>query len=152
MTSGPVPIGDPFLNKTRSCAVVGKKLGLCFAGTWKLLLQHPHDAGVKLLAPGAQQGAIGGVLYQRVLEGVLASGGVPRRNISSARTSCSKASSSSWLRHFGDGTDQLMGELPPERRCDLRHFSRRRQSIEPGQKRGLERRWDRQGTAGPVME
>ena len=46
LTSGPVPIGDPFLNKTRSRAVVGEQLGLCFAGTGKLLLQHPHDAGV----------------------------------------------------------------------------------------------------------
>ena len=70
-TSGPVPIGDPLLNKTRSCAVVGKKLGLCFACTGKLLLQHPHDAGVKLLAPAAQQGAVGGILYKRVLESVL---------------------------------------------------------------------------------
>jgi hypothetical protein len=48
-----VPIGDPFLNKTRSRAVVGKKLGLSFAGAGKLLLQHRHEAAFEAVMVAA---------------------------------------------------------------------------------------------------
>jgi hypothetical protein len=41
-----------------------------------------------------------------------------------------------------------VGKLTPERRCDLRDLSRWRQSIKPGQERGLERRWDRHLLSG----
>ena len=48
--------------------MVGEVFGLALDKIRELMLQHRRDAGVQLLASGAQQGAVGGVLHQRVLE------------------------------------------------------------------------------------
>jgi hypothetical protein len=101
-------------------------------------------APMQLLPSGTQQGAVGGVLHQRVLKGVR---GIRRRPAPEHQLGAYELFQSALqprLRHLGDGTDQLVGKLTPKRGCDLRNFSSGRQSIEPGQKRGLERRWDRQ--------
>ena len=105
---------------------------------------------MELLASAAQQGAVGGILHQRVLEGVL---GIRRRPAPEDQLGALQLLQriiQLLLRHSGDGADQLVGELPPERRADLRHLARRRQAIEPRQQRGLERRRDRQRQHGPV--
>jgi hypothetical protein len=56
---------------------------------------------MELLAPAAQQGAIGGVLHQGMLKGVCRIGGVPRRKINSALTSCPNQRVSEGLRRVG---------------------------------------------------
>jgi hypothetical protein len=48
--------------------MMGRNLGLALDEIGELLLQPCRDAGVHLLALCAQQGAVGGVLDQRVLE------------------------------------------------------------------------------------
>ena len=107
------------------------------------------DAGVELLPPAAQQGVISRVLHQRVLEGVLGvgRGAAPvdqlgadqlRQRVVELRR-----------RHPSHRADQLVRELPAERRPDLRHLAHRRQAVEPGQERGLQARRDRQ-RAAPV--
>jgi hypothetical protein len=46
--------------------------------------------------------------------------------------------SANWL----PSADQLMRELPAKRRSDLRHLTNRRQTIKPGQERGVQGRRD----------
>jgi hypothetical protein len=87
-------------------------------------------------------------LHQRVLKGVC---GIRRRPASEYQLRADELLQSDLQprrRHVGDSTDEFVGELTPERRCNLHHFSRGRQSIEPGQERGLERRRDRQMVSG----
>jgi hypothetical protein len=48
------------------------------------------------------------------------------------------------LRQGGYSADQLMRELPPKRRSDLRHLAHRRHPIEPRKEGGVERRRDGQ--------
>jgi len=48
--------------------MMGEQLGLSLDEISEMLLQYSRDARVQLLAPPAQQGAVGRVLHQRVLE------------------------------------------------------------------------------------
>jgi hypothetical protein len=51
--------------------VPGEKFGLGRDRVGEIGFEHGGDASVDLLTPAAQQRAVGGILYQRVLEGVL---------------------------------------------------------------------------------
>ena len=50
--------------------MVGQKFGLALDEIAKMLLQHPRDPGMQVLPPCAQQGTVGGILHERVLEQV----------------------------------------------------------------------------------
>ena len=52
-----------------------------------------------------------------------------------------------WVR--SDGGDQLVGELAPDRRTDLRDLLDRRKAIEPGHQQVAEGRRDRQAAGMP---
>jgi hypothetical protein len=54
----------PFSGNTR------QEFGLTLDEIGEMVLEHRRDAGLQLLAPGAQQGAVGRVLHQSVLEQV----------------------------------------------------------------------------------
>jgi hypothetical protein len=49
---------------------MGESFGLAFEEIGEMLFQRRRDARVQLLPPPAQQGGVGGVLHQRVLEQV----------------------------------------------------------------------------------
>src|SRR5262249_47781854 len=66
----PLPIGNGRRQYTGLCIVMRQQLGLCLAALGKAHLQHVRDALVILLAGTPQQGLIGGVLDQGVLEEV----------------------------------------------------------------------------------
>src|SRR5262249_4684223 len=56
------------LGRTRQ--VVSKQFGLALNEIGEMLLQHARDTSMQLLAPRAQQGAIGHILHKRMLEKV----------------------------------------------------------------------------------
>ena len=70
LPAGGEPIVDRLFRQTRFLAVVGEQRRLGRDDLREPGFEGRGDAGMKLPAPVAQQGAIGGVLHQRVLEGV----------------------------------------------------------------------------------
>ena len=64
------PLIDRALGIAGRSQMMGKQFGLALDEIGEILLQHRRDAGVQFLPSTAQQGAIGGVLHQRVLEQV----------------------------------------------------------------------------------
>ena len=98
------------------------------------------DAGVQLPAPVAQQGAVGGVLHQRVLEGVLRIGRCTAAVDQLGARQLRQGVVELPRRHRRHGADQLMRELAAERRPDLRHLAHQRRAVEPSQERRLQAR------------
>ena len=62
----------PLVHRARGIAggsqMMGQKFGLALDEIHEMLFQHRCDAGVQFLASGSQQGAVGSVLDQCVLE------------------------------------------------------------------------------------
>jgi hypothetical protein len=77
MPPGLEPVADRLLRQPGLRAVLGKRRGLGRRNLGKLLFKRRGDAGMQLLAPAAQQRTVGGVLHQRVLEGIFRIGGCP---------------------------------------------------------------------------
>ena len=129
--------------------MVGHELRLSGYDFRELALQRCRNAGMDLPASTAQHGAIGCVLHQRVLEGVLCIGrGAPLEDQFGAYE-LRQGPVHLVLRHGRDGADQLMRERPSEGRSDLRHLAHGCQAIEPCQERGLERGRDGKPRHGP---
>ena len=70
MLAGLQPLIDRALGIAGSSQMMGQQFGLALDEIGEMLLQHRRDPGVQFLPPCAQQGAVGGVLHQRVLEQV----------------------------------------------------------------------------------
>ena len=75
--------------------MMGQEFGLALDEIGEMLLQHRRDPSMQFLPPGAQQGAVGGVLHQRVLEEIGGGGTTPRQNNSPASASRSSPDRSS---------------------------------------------------------
>src|SRR5258706_6700556 len=69
---GMPPRFEPLINRSAGVACAGqmmrKQFRLALDEIGEILLQYRGDAGVQFLASRAQQGAVGGVLHQGVLE------------------------------------------------------------------------------------
>src|SRR5258705_8978493 len=65
-----VPILDCLFNEASHRTMLRHKLGLSRCNLGKLAFQRGHSASMQLLPSTAQQGAVRGVLHQRVLKGV----------------------------------------------------------------------------------
>ena len=90
---GFVAVRDRLLDATGLRTMVSQQLGLCFGGAAKPFLEHPHNPAVQLLALALEQGAVGCILHERVLEQV---SGVRRRTaLKWPKASCTR-SSPSW--------------------------------------------------------
>jgi hypothetical protein len=89
--AGQVPIRDGFVRARRLRQVPGEYFG---RDGHRTPFERVGDLGVQLLALGLEQGLVGGVLDEGVLERVVAAGGVPRRKTSFELTSRSRASPS----------------------------------------------------------
>ncbi len=105
----------------------------------KALLQCFRDAAVQPLPLAAQQGAIGDILHQRVLERVER---LWRRAPLEEQLRCDELLERTLERRpvqRRDGVEQLVGECPPDSGTDLRRlFSGRPQSIEARHQGGLQ--------------
>ena len=66
--AGLEPLTDRAFSVTGGGQMMGQEFGLAFDEIGEMLLQNGANAGVQFLASRAQQGAVGGVLHQRVLE------------------------------------------------------------------------------------
>src|ERR671922_2453505 len=66
----PLPVGNSLLYEPSLGIVMGQQLGLRLAALGKMCLQHLGNTLMVLLARAAQQGLVGGVLDQRMLEAV----------------------------------------------------------------------------------
>ena len=124
--------------------MVREKLGLCLRVLGKLLLQRLRDAGVELLAAGLEQRAVGGVLDQRVLEAVGRIGRGAAAEDQLGGDQLVERGLQLRLRPVGDRGEQRVGELAADRGADLRDLLHRREAVEAGQQRVVQRRRDRE--------
>jgi hypothetical protein len=67
-------IPNAFFDQTGFRAVVGKERRLSRHHIQEILLQGRSDFRVDLLTPSLEQGAVCGILHQRVLEGIFGIG------------------------------------------------------------------------------
>jgi len=145
---GPHPVGDGLLGLPSFRVVVGEKLGLLLRDLRRDLLQDGGALGVELLAPGAQQGAVGGFLDQRVLEHV---GGVVRRAALVDQLGAEQVAQCGVQRvalDRGQGREMRESELAPDHGAHLGQLLGGRMPVEPGQQRVVQRvrdgqRWQR---------
>ena len=86
----------------------------------KVGLDCRSNAGVKLLAPTAQQGAIRSILHQCVLETVLRIGWYPSSENQLGSQQLCECAVDLLLRHSRNRADHLMGERTAERGTNLR--------------------------------
>src|SRR6266478_1822825 len=107
----PLPIEDSPCAKTRFGAVVSQQFRLRLNGSWKPLLEGHGNPGMEVLPATAQQGAVSGVLYERMLEGVLGVGrsAAPIDKLGSHQLPQSLVQLS--RRHRRNGAEQLVREL-----------------------------------------
>ena len=68
--SGRDPVMYCALSRACLCEVMGEQLRLIVHDVCKRLLQHLRDLDMQLLAIGFEQRVVGGILHQRMLEGV----------------------------------------------------------------------------------
>ena len=124
--------------------MVCQQLGPGFGRMRKALLEHLADAGVQLLALGAQQAAIGGILEQRVLELV---GDLGHRAAAEQKLRLDQLGQRLLERHLAEGREgrqQLVAEHAPERRGQLGDLLHRRELVEARHQRIVQRGRDRQ--------
>ena len=76
MSAGLQPLIHGALGVAGGGQMMRQEFRLALDEIGEISFQHRRGAGVQFLAPAAQQGAVGGVLHQRVLEQI---GGVRRR-------------------------------------------------------------------------
>src|SRR5215472_13682388 len=70
LIASPTPVSDGLVVKTCFCAVAGKNFRMRCRDVGELAFDGRGDTGVELLASAPEQGAVRGILDQRVLEGV----------------------------------------------------------------------------------
>jgi hypothetical protein len=144
-------VGRGALGEPRARAVESEQLGLALRRLRGALLQHPHGAGVQLAAALAQQGGVGGVLHQRVLERVDRLGrlaAAPHEVGCAERVECG---AQRWLRRTRYPGDEIVGELAAENRARLRHLARRGEPVEAGHQRGLQAARHGELRKGPIQ-
>src|SRR5215468_10834180 len=77
LIASPTPVSDGLVVKTCFCAVAGENFGMRCRDVGELAFDGRGDSAVELLASAPEQGAVRGILDQRVLEGVFRVGRVP---------------------------------------------------------------------------
>ena len=145
LLTGLQPISDRLFRQPGRRAVLRQQRGLRQHDLRKAVFEGRGNAGVQPLAPAAQQGAVGRILHQRVLEDVAgfrrraadeqqAGVGQPIERLAKLR-----------LRQIGDGRQQSVAELAADRRAGLRDvLGGRSQPVQPRHQRGVQGRRHRQ--------
>src|ERR1700730_4668566 len=105
-----------------------QQFGLCLHDFRKLFFQPSSYPSMQLLALAAQERAVGGILYQGVLEGVLRIGRPTAPENQLCPDKLVECIIYLLSRDRRDGADQLMRELTSERASDLRNLAQRRQA------------------------
>jgi hypothetical protein len=129
----PKPNGG--FGKARSGEMMGQDLRLGGPDVREALLDHAGDLAVQRLPAALQQRVIGGVLHQRVLEGV---DSIRRRASTEGQSRCAQLHQGVVelsLRHRRDRRDQLIAEFAANRRPDLSDLLHRHEAIQPRHQR-----------------
>src|SRR5262245_46661034 len=102
--------------------MIRKQLRLTFGDFSELAFEGLCDASVKRASGLAQQRAVGGVLYKRVLEQItcLRRNALPKEQTSGGETT--QRRSKLLFRFTNHRSQERMGELPPHHRSDLCHL------------------------------
>ena len=141
---GFLPIRDSPLILPRALELLRDHFRRRFDDVGETLLQHQRDRGMKLLPPRPQHGRIGGVLDERVLEGI---GRVRRRTAQKNQFRFGQADQrvlQHRVRQAGDGGQDSIGKIASDGRADLQHLARGTEPVDPRHQRGLQRRRNRQ--------
>src|SRR6516162_671513 len=77
LIASPNPVSDGLVVKTCFCAVAGENFGMRCCDVGELTFDGRGDTAVELLASVPEQGAVRGILDQRMLEGVFRVGRAP---------------------------------------------------------------------------
>ena len=134
-----LPVAHRLGTEARFGVVMRHQLWLGSHGVGKLRFQHLRNTLVILLPRALQERLIGRILDEGVLEDVAAarrqtalvdqfSLHEPRQPLLQRR-----------LIHRRDGVEQVVAKLPAQDRTELRPFSGRREPVEPGHERVVQR-------------
>jgi hypothetical protein len=116
-----------------SSQVVRQQFGLPFDQIGKILLKDTGDAGMQFLPARTQQRAVGGVLDQGVLESICRLRRYTATEQQPGIVELSKCRTEVRLRPLRHRLDQLIAEVAPDYRADLRSFPRcDANPVEPG--------------------
>jgi hypothetical protein len=150
---GPLPIGHSLRAQVRLRVVVRQPLGLRLAARRNARRHHLGHTLMGLLAGAPQQGLIGGVLDQGMLETVRRLRRQPLPVQELGRDQLVQPLLHGVLVPGRDGLQQFIGELTPQGSSELRQGLHRRQAIQPRHQRVVQRGGNgqrRQGAGQPI--
>ena len=115
--------------------VVRQQFRFGIFGRGKVFFEHSRDLGVQRPAPSLEQRVVGGILHQGVLEGVDGIGQVAAPERESRFGQLVERAVELGLGVGCDCRNELVAELAPDRRADLRDLFRRWRTIETRRER-----------------
>src|SRR6516162_1725624 len=105
------PVSDGLVVKTCFCAVAGENFGMRCCDVGELALDGRGDTAVELLASAPEQGAVRGILDQRMLESVFRVGRAPAAEDELGSDELCQGLVQLRLRHRRDRADQFVREV-----------------------------------------
>jgi hypothetical protein len=111
LIASPTPVSDGLVGKTCFCAVAGENFGIRCRDVGELAFDGRGDTAVELLTSAPEQGAVRGILDQRVLEGVFRVGRAPAAEDELGADELRQGVVQLRLRHRCDRADQFVREV-----------------------------------------
>src|SRR5215813_11871052 len=111
LTASPNPVSDGLVVTTCSTAMAGENFGMRCCDVGELAFDGRGETAVELLASAPEQGAVGGILDQRVLEGVFRVGRAPAAEDELGADELRQGIVQLRLRHRRDRADQFVREV-----------------------------------------
>src|SRR6516225_3788796 len=109
--ASPTPVYDGLVVKVCFCAVAGENFGMRCRDLGELAFDGRGDTAVELLASAPEQGAVRGILNQRVLEGVFYVGRAPAAENELGADELRQGVVQLPLRHRRDRADQFVRKV-----------------------------------------
>jgi hypothetical protein len=144
-----MPIGDSKLEQTGFREMVRKYLRLFLTSGGDPFLQHPRHRGMELLSATLQQGTVGHLLNQRMLEAVARLWQPAALKDQLGCNQLIERRSQVGIRQRRKSLEQPIGELATDYRADLSDLPHGAETIETRHKRLSNRRRDRQWPEWP---
>ena len=144
-----LPIDDRPIREPRSREVIRQQFRGRIGQVRRSCFQLARDARVEVLPLRAEETAVSGILHEGVLEDVgrlwLRAAAEDQFSLDELRKGVFELSGI----HAGDRCQQIMAELPPDDRADLRHFAEGPQPVEASHQQVAQRGWNGKRLEGP---
>ena len=143
--AGLEPLVDAAFGSAGAGQMMGEQFGLALDEIGEILFEHRGNASVQLLAPGPQQGAVGGVLHQRVLEQVGGVGWDASTEQEARLGQLGESGSQLRFRPLRHPFNQVVAEFAAQDRANLGDFlCCPADAVEPRDQRGVQGRRHRE--------